>query len=192
MMTKMNEKKTKNTFTTKLYECCSDDKLRPLMQCVHFINGMAYASDGMVSIRQTLEYHTILEPDFLEGKSLHKNNYKAIMSFEEAVATDEGIECFNENGQRAFFEYYTPPEEMKVPNFEAMFDHIPGQNSLSFIGFEFEKVNRACKALFCPNKKFRMQFTGIDTYILIDVDEWEEQLALIMPVVPEPILSMDK
>ena len=188
----MSEKPAKNTFITKLWECCSNDQLRPLMQCVHFSDGLAYASDGMVIIRQTLEYHSILEPEFLEGKSIHKNNYKAIMAFENAVCNAEGIECYNTNGQTAFFAYYEPSEEMKTPNFEAMFRHLPGMVQLSGIGIDIDLMARACKALFCPSKKYTLQFTGIDSYILVEVDKWPEQTAIVMSHCPEPTLPLKK
>lgn len=32
----------KETFTLNVYECCSDDDLRPIMNCVHFKGGYAY------------------------------------------------------------------------------------------------------------------------------------------------------
>lgn len=36
----------KFNFTTKLHVACSDDELRPIMNCVHFVGGFAYASNG--------------------------------------------------------------------------------------------------------------------------------------------------
>lgn len=65
----------KFNFTTKLHEACADDALRPVMMCVHFMNGFACASDAHIAVRQSLEYHSIINPELLDGKSLHKDNY---------------------------------------------------------------------------------------------------------------------
>ena len=184
------EKKQKSTFTTKLYEIASADGLRPIMQCIYFKDGFAYAADGWVSIRQSLEYHSVYNPEMLDGKLLHRNDYKSAMGFEEVVCTDEGLECINENGQKVFFYYVNPTEETGgYPSIHKVFNRLPGQTHLSFIGINPKLIERVSRALAGPSDKgLRMQFTGIDTYLVIDVIDYPDQTALIMPKILEPDL----
>lgn len=176
------EKAKKNTFTTKMYECCADDELRPLMQCVHFEHGFAYATNGFVSIKQTIELQTILNKEQLDGKSLHKKSYQAIMAFEIAECNYDGIYCKNATGQTAFFDYFDRKDEL-IPNFEKAMQPKRGLLSMYFIGINPEHLTRLAKALYNPSNNLRFQFTGIDSQILIDAVGVEGQTATIMPQV---------
>lgn len=173
------EKAQKQTFTTKLYECCANDELRPMMQCVHFMNGFAYASDGIVMIKQTLELHSVVNKEQLEGKAIHKDSYKVIMTFEIAEATETGVYCKSTSGQTAFFDYFEKLGE-KTPNFESMLTRR-GLTSLTFIGINPEHFARLAKAIYNPGNNMRMQFTGVSTAILIDCPGVEGQEAIVMP-----------
>jgi hypothetical protein len=175
------EKEKKQTFNTKLYECCADDKLRPIMQCVYFENGWAYAADGYVAIKQTLSFQSVINIEELDGKLLHKDSYKAVMGFEFAQATPDGLECWSSNGQRAFFEYFKPGENDKIPNYDKVIQGKKGVTSLSFIGISPELLTRVTKALYVPAGNIRLQFTGVDSAILVDVVGVDEQQAIVMP-----------
>jgi len=169
----------KETFTLKLYECCSDDDLRPIMNCVHFKGGYAYASDAHIVIKQSLEYHTIINPELLDGKSLHKDNFKAVMGFERAECDDAGIACTDHDGRAAFFEYFDRKDQ-EMPDFDKVF--IPsGTKEVSFIGISPQYVNMLSKAMHAPSGVYRFKFQGIDKSILIDVPEIPQQYAVLMP-----------
>lgn len=185
----MAEKIQKQTFNTKLYECCSDDKMRPLFQCVHFENGYAYAADGMIAIKQTLAFQSIVNPEELDGKSIHRDSYKQIMAFEIAEANADGIECWNENGQKVFFEYYELKDGEKVPDFEKVINTRHGLTNLTFLGIDPKMLMRLNHAIYCPaGHTIRMQFTGINKPILIDVPGIDEQTAILMPKIINGVL----
>lgn len=176
--------KKKNTFNTKLYECCSDDKLRPAFQCVHFKNGYAYATDGKIAIKQPLTFQSVVDIDELDNVSIHKDSYKAIMGFEIAQANTEGVECMNENGQQAFFEYYHPTEGEIMPDVEKMINSKKGLTSLTFIGIDPDLFIRLKRALVVPKDcEIKCQFTGISSAIIIEVTNVDEQQAILMPTV---------
>jgi len=181
----MAEKKQKQTFNTKLYECCAgaDDKLRPLFQCVHFENGYGMATDGMVAIKQTLALQSVIDMEELDGKSLHRDNYRAAMTFEMVQATPEGLQCWNENGQKAFLEYYQLREGEKIPDINRAVNPLTGIKTLSFIGINPDNITRLCKALYAPGGNIRIQFTGVDTPIIVDVIGVDEQQGIVMPVI---------
>lgn len=170
----------KQTFKTKLYEACGSDELRPVLMCVHFKDGFAYASDGHMVVKQSLEYHTIQEPSFLDGKCIHKDNYKAIMQFEVAVCNEDGVACRDSDGRTAFYEYFDK-NGTETPNFDSVLKPT-GQRSVEFIGLNPDFVGRIGKALHVPSGTLRFQFQGIDKAVLIDTPEIENQWAVLMPV----------
>jgi len=170
----------KQTFTLKLHECCSDDEIRPLMMCVHFTGGYFYASDGHVVIKQSLEYHGIINPEHLEGKSIHKDNYKAIMGFEIAQCDDAGVACSDSDGRTAFYEYFDRKGQ-DMPDFEKVLKPNGGQ-SVDFIGLSPKYITMLAKAMHSPNESFRFRFQGKDKPVLVDVPEIPHQTALIAPI----------
>lgn len=169
----------KKTFTTKLYEVCSNDELRPVMMGIHFKNGFAYASDGHMVVKQSLEYHTILGTEFLEGKTIHKDNYKAIMGFETAECNEDGVACSDSDGRTAFYEYFDI-KDSAMPNFDEVLKPI-GQKSIEFIGINPDFLAKIGKALHVPTNTLRLQFQGVDKGILIDTPEIENQWGMLMP-----------
>lgn len=170
----------KETFTLKLHECCGDDELRPMLMCVHFKGGYAYASEGHVAIKQSLEYHTISNPEHLEGKSLHKDNFKAVMGFEFAECDDAGIACSDNDGRTAFFEYFDRKGQ-EMPNFDDVM--LPTEKKpIDFLGINPKYLTMLSKAMHSPSEAYRFRFQGIDKPILIDVPEIPNQTAILMPV----------
>ena len=173
----------KYTFTTKLFEACANDSLRPIFSCIHFINGYAYASEGHITIRQSLEYHTVQCPEMLDGKSIHKDNFKAIMAFDMATADEDGIKCTDTDGRSAFYEYFKLDGDL--PNFDGVFNQELGKGvkSVHFIGFDPLLLIKLSKALYSPDGNIRCRFTGIDTFILVDAIGVENQDAIMMPCI---------
>lgn len=187
---------TKKTFNTALNEVCSTDSTRPMYQCVHFENGFCYATNGQAAIKQSLEIHSVIDPDYLDGRSLHKDNFKAVRTFEFARAIDEGIECWNTNGQKAYFEYYRPegeaaiedPERYKMPDIDKIINTHKRVEAIPFIGFDVEQLAKLKKALYDPENNLRCQFTGVGEKILIDAIGVDDQAAIIMPLILNAVL----
>lgn len=164
-----------------MHEACGSDELRPILMCVHFKDGFAYSSDANVIVKQSLEYHTIINPEFLEGKSVHKDNYKAIMQFEKAECNEEGISCSDSDGRTAFFEYFHRVCG-EIPNFDSILKPI-GQKSVEFIGINPECLHRISRAMHVPSGSLRLQFQGVDRGVLIDSPEIPNQWGLLAPTI---------
>lgn len=179
----MAEKEPKQTFNTKLHEVCSTNKLQPIMNCIYFDCGFAYASNSHIAIKQSLEYQSVLNPELLDGKLLHRENYKSIMAFDIAECGEDGIDCKSTSGAAAFFEYYTPGEKEKIPDFDAVIRTKFGLTQLSFIGINPDYLLKLTKALYAPLGNIRCQFTGLDKPIKVDVIGIENQEAILMPYV---------
>jgi hypothetical protein len=171
----------KYNFTTKLYEACSSDPIRPIMMCVHFSNGFACAANGMIAIRQSLEYHSIIDPENLDNKSIHRESFKQIMGFEFATANEDGVECKDSDGRAAFFEYFDR-KGAEIPDYDKVFQKV-NLVHLPFIGFNPEQFYKLSKALYAPTLNIRVRFQGIDKAMLVDVIGVENQEAIIMPVI---------
>lgn len=171
----------KDNFTTALHEICSKDELRPAYNCIHFINGYAYATDGSMAIKQSLEYHSILAPENLNGNAIHRESYKEIMKFDFAEATDEGIKCTDTDGRTAFFEYFNL-ENQKPLNFEAIIDNFSAKG-VDFIGFSAEKIYKMKKAFHTLDGFLKFDFAGIDKAMRITAIGLDNQVGIIMPAI---------
>ena len=170
----------KQTFNTKLFECCSEDVLRPDFQCIYFIDGFAYATNSHVMVKQSIGLQSVINPEVLEGKLLHKDSFKACMGFETVECTPDGMACSNLNGQVAFFEYYNT--DKPTPDFNKMIPTKDKFCEIGAIGLNPDMLVKVTKALYCPNKTFRMRYTGNATAIVIDVIGEDDQIAIIMPI----------
>ncbi len=173
----------KQNFNIKIYEACSDDELRPIMMCVHFINGFAYASEGHIAVKQSLEYHSIINPEVLNGKSIHRDNFKNIMQFEIAECTESGVVCKDSDGRTALFDYFDRKGE-KIPDFEKVMQ-AGDIKEVRFIGLNFKLVEKLQKAMHSPSGNFRLRFHGNDKGIIIDVADIPNQVAIAIPCLIE-------
>lgn len=86
-------KKQKRNFKTPLHLACSSDELRPVFGFVFFENGYAYATNGHIAIKQSLEYCDVVNCQELNNHAIHSSAFAQIIKYPMAVATQEGIEC---------------------------------------------------------------------------------------------------
>lgn len=174
----------KHNFTAPLQLACANNDFRPALYCVHFLNGYAYASDGHILAKQSLELHTILNPEKLNGKGINKDSFKQILQFKIVEAHDDHILCIDE-GRRAKFMYF---KGAAAPNFEAV---IPTGETLPvhYFGINPKYLTVAGKILHGSNNGVKMTFKGNNKACILTTEEYkEEQLVLIMPMILEPVL----
>lgn len=108
--------KTKANFQTPLHLACSDDPCRPVMQYIFFENGYAYATNGHIAVKQSLDdYCDVIEKEKLNGHAIYKTAFAQILKFPMAVATEEGVECINDDF-KVLFRY--ADKDMVRPNLE--------------------------------------------------------------------------
>jgi len=176
----------KFNFTTKIYVACSTSELRPIFNCVHIINGFLYAGNGIIVVKQPLSLHSILNPEYLEGKSIHRLNFIDIMAFDTAAANEDGIECKTGDERSAFFAYYDRKDQV-LPDFAAIFRGHKIVN-IPFIGFSPDNLKLMLNALYLPNGQVKINFGGIDKNMLIETPGVPDQLAIMAPVLIEPTL----
>ncbi len=170
----------KYNFNTKLNLACSTDENRPILGCIHFENGFAYVSNGNLVIKQSLSYHSVLEPENLDGKSIHRENFANIMQFETATANEDGIYCRNKDGRSAFFEYFDRKGQ-EVPDFDKVINQFSARG-VDFIGINPKSFEIISKALY-NGDQVRIRFAGVDKGMLCDVPAWEDQVVYVMPII---------
>ena len=98
-------KKEKYNFLSPLHLACGEDDFRPAFGSVYFIDRFAYASNAHMIIKQSIDYHTVINPENLNGKTIHRDSFKQIMDFTYAIAEEGGIACKDDDGREAFFAY---------------------------------------------------------------------------------------
>lgn len=80
--------------SVKLFDIAGQDGLRPAMQCIKFEGGCAYATDGHMLIKATLQDITAFEPEelaILEGKCISADSLKRIYQHDVVEVTRDGI-----------------------------------------------------------------------------------------------------
>lgn len=166
----------------QMHLACVKDDLRPAFACVHFKNGFAYASDGIILVRNPIsETSTFDEQEAaaLDGKSLHMDFYKDMLKYDEVLISEDGVEC-HKGGDKAFF-YFT---ETEMPAFEkVLYDalHSPTVN-ISEVGFNMALFQRLSKAMGGKNET-KMTFKGAGKSIIIEpCDETSNTVGLLMPI----------
>lgn len=169
---------TKNTFISDLHLACSKDDLRPSMQCVHFKNGFAYATDAYVVIKQPLHLSPVENMDILDGVAIHAESFKAIRKMRQVTATEEGFECISKDGSKVFFEY----SKEESPDFDAVLEP-KGAQMIGEIGINPGLVGVLKKAM-AGGDKVKMTFQGQRAGILIEPiqSDYEGEVAMIMPL----------
>lgn len=150
--------KDRYNFATKLHVMCTKDAQRPMLACVHFSLGFAYATNGHAIIRQSLEFSSVLgEVQELDGKALHKNSYRDILKYDTATVTPDGVECESADMNKAFFPFHDLKNE-KVPDFDSQFKNLTTYTPKSFIGVSPEFIDMVMGAMYLPVGQMRMSF----------------------------------
>ena len=174
----------KKNFVSDLHLACANDELRPVFQCIHFINGYAYASDGSILIKQSLEYNNdVLNYESLDCKAIHMDSFKEIRKYQVVEVTEEGFDCTAKNGRKAFFPFAVFDEDNdkhKIPDFDAVWPR--GITEVGELGIMPKYIGLLEKAMVSGNR-LKMTFTGVDRGMLFHSrdENYQDQIAMIMP-----------
>lgn len=180
--------KFKNNFNkkVKMHLACASDELRPVMNCIYFKEGFAYASDGVILAKNRISEISGLndaEIEALNGKLLHRDFYKDMLKYDELLISEEGIEC-HKGDDKAFF--YFSNIEGKYPNADMVLqDALNKKNDpVSQITFSVNNMTRLNESLYESDRctvNFKGQFQPI---VLYSMDEDVSSVGLLMPINP--------
>lgn len=178
----------KHNFLAPLHKACCSDDLRPAFSYVHFVDGYAYASNGHIAIKQSIaDYCSVIDADSLNGHAIHRDSFQDIIKYEIAQANDEGIECWNEDGKKAFYPYLTADSNVKTPNFEAAFAQV-SPTTCKMFGINPALFAIADRVLIHGNEAVRVTLSGMNKPMILDCDTYPNQKVLIMPMLVDETL----
>lgn len=178
----------KNNFSKKvqMHLACATDDTRPIMNCVFFKDGFAYASDGFILVKNRIsEISGLSEEEIaaLDGKLIHREFYKDMIKYDTILISEEGIEC-HKGTDKVFF-YFSIFGDGKYPDAEqSLRDALNSMTvSLPQIGFKLKDIMRLQKALhgsdFC-----KATFKGVNKPIVFDsIVDGVSSVGLLMPCI---------
>ena len=168
---------------TPLHLACGRSEMRPVFNYIHFMNNMAYATDGQVLVEQSMSHYcSVINSDMLNGHSIHADAYKFISKCQTAEAIDTGIRCTTKGGAEVFCPYADMLKlGLKIPNFSSVMTHHP--QSADVIGVTAKYMAIIDKVL-CKggNGHLKCELQGDRGAITVTVPGMEGQKALWMPV----------
>lgn len=140
-------KAEKRNFRLKMHLICGTDDLRPIMHHIYFADGFMVSTDAHVLVKAAVQHFSDFdrsEVDILNGKFLHKNTFKKILSCEKVQITEEGI---LDLATKDVYKFNDPGQ--KYPNYEAV---IPKQvNPIGRIGVNPATAMKLIKVLCTPD-----------------------------------------
>lgn len=166
----------------KMNIICSKDKLHPVYSCIHFISGFAYATDGVMLVKNRISEISTFddsEIEALNGKSIHMDFYRDMLKYDEVLISDEGVEC-HKGDNKAFF-YFS--EFDKKPDFEAVINDAMNKQTtpLPQVSFDMRKIKDLNSALGVGNQCI-VTFKGVGNAMIVEGIKGENNLGLLMPI----------
>lgn len=178
----------------KLYKVCAgNDDVRPVMECIHFEDGYAFATDSHVAVRLKLEGYCNLEPEEIEklnGKTIHGSLFKALLDCDIITEiTDEGISATNvatssDNEKRTFLKF---DNNCKYPKIKDLFATTLSdkKEGASKLGIKPKLLAKASEAMNADSLGVVMEITDERSAIVVyPISEITRPyaVAIVMPV----------
>lgn len=129
-----------------LHLACSDDELRPALQHVEVVDGIATATTGLVIAQLNLAVYSKLDEDTirqLNGKLLHRDVWEAIEDA-DIITVNGDILHMDKGGIRADFNIAT---DYKFPDHRSIIDSVSKSifDKKSFVCFNPKLIGLAAK-----------------------------------------------
>lgn len=178
----MSEQKNNFDKKVQMHLACSKNELRKEMQCVYFKDGFAYASDGIILVKNRISEISGLEEceaEALNGKFLHADLYKDMLKYDNIMIAEDGIEC-SKGDDKVFF-YFS--EFDKFPDAEKVLQNALNMKPVPLPQFSFDMkvIQRLNKALYESGKCTAM-FKGTNQPIVFySMIENISSVGLFMP-----------
>lgn len=172
----------------KMHLACSTDELRLVMNYIYFKDGFAFASDGLILVKNKLEECSSIPLDQIEeldNKFLHKDHFKEILKYDIINISKDGIEAQKTNGGDKLFFYFSRFDDLKYPNAEKVFqDALNKSNaSLTILGLNLKLIDRLRKALHDSDLcTFRFKGSPSDLNVIFENAKGDQSIGLIMPL----------
>lgn len=173
----MSRKKT----LPPIHLACSDDDLRPHLQHVEVIDGIATATNGSIIARLNLsKYSTLPEEAIrqLNGKLIHRDVWEAIVDA-DLIEIDGDVLRYEEGGIKADFDIYT---DLKFPDYNGIITSIQQSvfDKKTFVCFNPKFINIAHKIF--PSENLICRFYETDDMMIFFPSGEAKWFLGIMPI----------
>lgn len=185
----------------KLHKACANDEFRPAMHYICFKNGYAYATDGHIAVRASLDAICALGEDErskLNGYLIHKKQYEMLLKYSTIEIGDGVITCIDsESNARTTIQLVKLAESSEsaeraegkaiyFPNVDAVIDDDLSKEPLQKVGFDYQLLSRIIAAMGITSKRIGFRFTSNSKPIVVlGVEQGIDVRGIIMPMMME-------
>lgn len=173
-------KEAKKNFLKKLNLVCGSDDLRPVLQYVSFQNGCSICTNAHVLVKRSLKLDGFTDEEIeqMNGKFIHKDTYKHLLSYDTVEVIDGAFHCVkgNVNAVVSFND-----SEGLYPNWLAV---IPVGDTIELGEIGISAKNLELIKSIASDMETRFKFYGANKAVLIKGSQtgWDEETILIMPL----------
>ena len=182
----------------KLHKACANDEFRPAMHYICFRNGYAYATDGHIAVRASLDAICALseeERNKLNGYLIHKKQYEMLLKYSTIEIGEGVITCIDsESNARTTIQLVKLAEsseskEMEegkaiyFPNVDAVINDDLSKEPLQKVGFSYQLLGRLIAAMGIQRECIGFRFTSNSKPIVVlGVEPGIDVRGIIMPM----------
>lgn len=171
--------------SVKLFDIAGQDGLRPAMQCIKFEGGCAYATDGHMLIKATLQDITAFEPEelaILEGKCISADSLKRIYQHDVVEVKWDGIVAEDKTlGCKVTYTWANEETTKNFPNCEKLLKDtlaIP-LTKKDTIGVSYNLLETLTAAMGCKENA-KVEFRGKYTAVVTPISLFNSMIGILM------------
>ena len=171
--------------SVKLFDITGQDGLRPAMQCVQFKDVFAYATDGHMLIKATLQDITNFDPEelaILEGKCISADSLKRICQHDVVEVTRDGIVAEDKTlGCKVTYTWAKDEIAENFPNCEKVLHDalVTPLQKKDTIGVSYNLLETLTGAMGCKENA-KVEFRGKYTAVVTPISLFNSVTGLLM------------
>ena len=182
----------------KLHKACANEEFRPAMHYICFRNGYAYATDGHIAVRASLDAICALseeERNKLNGYLIHKKQYEMLIKYSTIEIGEGVITCIgSESNERTTIQLVKLAESSEsekraegkaiyFPNVDAVINDDLSKEPLQKVGFSYQLLGRLIAAMGIQRECIGFRFTSNSKPIVVlGVEPGIDVRGIIMPM----------
>ena len=182
----------------KLHKACANDVFRPAMHYICFRNGYAYATDGHIAVRASLDAICALseeERNKLNGYLIHKKQYEMLLKYSTIEIGEGVITCIDsESNARTTIQLVKLAESsdskervegkaIYFPNVDGVINDDLSKEPLQKVGFNYQMLARLIAAMGIQRECIGLRFTSNSKPIVVlGVEPGIDVRGIIMPM----------
>lgn len=175
----MSDKK----YLPPIHLACTDNELRPALQHIHILDGIATATDGRLLVQINLQEHSKLKPDdlsFLDNLFIHMDIWSAIMNAEVLEIDSERIVC-TKGGAVAEYSL-KQPAEISFPEYKGLLKDIRIAATRQTDAFAISPKEMARIGKCLESSSLFFDFYGAEKAAVIYSALSDKRFAIYMPI----------